>query len=96
MMLQAPHPEDYVIATGEMHSVRELLEVAFGHLGLDYRDHVVVDTQYLRPAEVDMLVGDYSKAHKQLGWEPTVSFEEMIRLMVEADIELVRANQKTS
>jgi GDPmannose 4,6-dehydratase len=76
-----------VLATGETHSVRELLEVAFGHAGLDWQDYVVLDERYLRPAEVDLLIGDASKARQQLGWEPTVSFDELIRMMVDHDRE---------
>ncbi len=87
MMLQQDEPEDYVIATGETHSVRELCEIAFGYLGLDYRDYVVQDPRYFRPAEVDLLVGDASKAHQKLGWRPTVSFEELVKIMVDADLE---------
>jgi GDPmannose 4,6-dehydratase len=86
LMLQRPEPTDYVVATGETHSVRDLCEVAFGHVGLDWRDHVVVDERFLRPAEVDQLVGDPTKAREELGWEPTVSFEELIRMMVDADL----------
>ncbi len=87
LMLQQDEPEDYVIATGETHSVRELCEIAFGYLGLDYRDFVVQDPRFYRPAEVDLLVGDASKAHRKLGWKPTVSFEELVKLMVDADME---------
>ena len=87
LMLQQDEPEDYVIATGETHSVRELCEIAFGYLGLDYRDYVVQDPRYYRPAEVDLLVGDASKARERLGWEPEVSFEELVKLMVDADME---------
>jgi len=86
LMIQRPEPDDYVIATGQTHSVRELCEVAFGHVGLDWRDHVVVDERFLRPAEVDQLVGDATKAREKLGWEPTVSFEELIQMMVDADL----------
>lgn len=85
-MLQQDEPDDYVIATGQTHSVREFCEIAFGRLGLDYRDHVRVDQALVRPAEVDLLVGDASKARRQLGWEPTVSFEELVEMMVDADI----------
>jgi GDPmannose 4,6-dehydratase len=74
LMLQQDAPDDYVVATGERHSVRELLECAFGYLGLDYRDYVTVDPQFLRPADVEELVGDASKARRELGWEPEVSF----------------------
>jgi GDPmannose 4,6-dehydratase len=86
-MLQQDKPDDYVIATGETHSVRELLEIAFGHLDLDYRDFVVIDPRLVRPAEVDLLLGDASKAKKVLGWKPTVTFEELVKMMVDADIE---------
>jgi len=91
LMLQQDEPEDYVIATGIRHSVRELLECAFGFFGLDYRDHVYVDPQFLRPADVIDLVGDASKARRKLGWEPKVTFEELIRMMAEHDDELLRA-----
>ena len=89
MMLQQDEPDDYVIATGKDHSVRDLVEVAFGHLGLDWEDHVELDPALLRPAEVDHLIGDYSKAREQLGWEPRTSFDELIRLMVDSDMELL-------
>jgi GDPmannose 4,6-dehydratase len=91
MMLQAPAPDDYVIATGETHSVRDLVEVAFSHAGLNWQDHVVIDSRYLRAAEVDLLVGDYSKAKRELGWEPEVDFEHLVSMMVDADIALVEA-----
>jgi len=94
MMLQQDEPDDYVIATGETHSVQELCEVAFGYLDLDWRQHVVCDQQFFRPAEVDMLVGDSSKAHAKLGWEPSVRFEELIRLMVDADLEALQTAQE--
>ncbi|ACZ42617.1 GDP-mannose 4,6-dehydratase [Thermobaculum terrenum ATCC BAA-798] len=93
LMLQQDTPDDYVIATGETHSVRELVELAFSHVGLDYRDYVVVDPKYFRAAEVDLLVGDSTKARQKLGWQPTVKFEDLVRMMVEADMELV-ASQK--
>jgi GDPmannose 4,6-dehydratase len=86
LMLQQDQPDDYVISTGETHSVREFCEVAFGHLGLDYRDHVTVDPQFFRPAEVNLLVGDATKAREKLGWEPEVSFQELIGMMVDADM----------
>jgi GDPmannose 4,6-dehydratase len=86
-MLQRDEPEDYVVATGETHSVRELCEVAFSRVGLDWSDHVVVDERYLRPAEVDLLVGDASKARRDLGWVPKVQFKELVELMVDADME---------
>jgi len=85
-MLQQDSPGDYVIATGETHSVREFLEQAFSHAGLGWEDYVETDSQYYRPAEVDLLVGDASKAARELGWTPTVSFKELIQLMVDADM----------
>ncbi len=94
MMLQQDHPEDYVIATGHTHSVRELCEVAFGYLGLDYKKYVVTDPKFYRPAEVDQLVGDSSKARRILGWEPKVSFEELIQMMVDADMETLKKKYK--
>jgi GDPmannose 4,6-dehydratase len=90
LMLQQDEPDDYVIATGKTHSVRELCEMAFGYLGLDYRDYVVSDPKFYRPAEVDQLVGDASKARRMLGWEPRVSFEELIHMMVDADLEALQ------
>jgi GDPmannose 4,6-dehydratase len=90
LMLQQDAPDDYVIATGETHSVRELCEVAFSHVGLNYQDYVVTDPRFYRPAEVDLLIGDASKGRIKLGWEPTVSFEELIQMMVEADLKTLR------
>ena len=89
LMLQQAEADDYVIATAETHSVREFCEVAFGHVGLDYNDHVVLDERYVRPAEVDLLIGDPSKAHTVLGWKPEVGFEELVRMMVDNDLEVV-------
>ena len=86
MMLQAPKPEDYVIATGETHTVREFLELAFNRLQLDWQKHVKIDTKYYRPTEVDLLIGDASKAKRDLGWEPKVRFEELANMMVDADL----------
>jgi GDPmannose 4,6-dehydratase len=86
-ILQADEPDDYVIATGEMHSVREFLDEAAAHLGIAWQDVVEFDERYLRPAEVDALCGDASKAHAQLGWKPTVTFKELVRIMVDADRE---------
>ena len=86
LMLQADRPDDYVIATGEKHSVREAVEVAFAHAGLDPDKHVEIDPRYYRPAEVDSLMGDASKARDELGWEPKVKFRELVELMVDADI----------
>jgi len=88
MMLQHDHPDDYVIATGRTHSVREFVEAAFGSEGLDYHDYVRFDERYLRPAEVDELCGDASKADHQLGWQPEVSFEELVQMMVEYDFKV--------
>ena len=90
LMLQQEVPDDDVIATGETHSVRELCEAAFSHVGLDYQDFVDVDERFYRPAEVDLLVGDASKARRALGWEPTVTFENLVAMMVDADLELLR------
>ena len=87
LMLQANEGDDYVIATGEEHSVRECVEIAFEHVGMDFDRHVVVDPAFLRPAEVDHLVGDASKARERLGWEPRVSFKELVEVMVDADLE---------
>ncbi len=89
MMLQQDEPEDYVIATGVSHSVREFVDLAFAHAGLDPADHVRIDPAFLRPAEVEDLVGTFEKARSQLGWEPRTSFEELVRLMVDADLELL-------
>jgi GDPmannose 4,6-dehydratase len=86
-MLQADEPDDYVLATGETHSVREFLAEAFGYAGLDWNEYVVIDPRYFRPAEVDQLIGDYSRAREKLGWEPTVRFEELVRMMVDHDRE---------
>jgi GDPmannose 4,6-dehydratase len=91
-MLQQGEPQDFVIATGKAHSVRDCVNVAFDHVGLDPSDYVKTDQALMRPAEVDHLIGDYSKAKRVLGWEPRTSFEEMIRLMVDADLELLRRN----
>lgn len=92
-MLQQDEPDDYVIATGETHSVRELCEIAFEHVGLNWQDHVVVDERFYRPAEVDLLVGDASKARAKLGWKPTVNFESLIKMMVDADLEALENGQ---
>jgi len=90
LMLQQPRPDDYVIATGEAHSVRELVEIAFEHVNLDWKKHVVIDSVLIRPAEVDLLIGDSSKAHTQLGWEPEISFTQLIHKIVEADLKKYR------
>ena len=86
LMLQQPEGDDYVVATGETHTVERLVEVAFSHVGLDWNDHVILDERFVRPAEVDLLIGDPAKARGTLGWEPKVGFEELIRMMVDADL----------
>ncbi|HYE31523.1 MAG TPA: GDP-mannose 4,6-dehydratase [Methylomirabilota bacterium] len=90
LMLQQPEPDDYVIATNETHSVREFLEIAFAHVGLDYQKYVEIDPRYYRPAEVDLLIGDASKAKAKLGWEPKVKFAELVRIMVDADVKALQ------
>jgi GDPmannose 4,6-dehydratase len=90
LMLQQDQPDDFVIATGEAHSVRELCEVAFGRVGLHWEDHVVVDEKFLRPAEVDVLVGDATKAHTKLDWKPEIGFPDLIEMMVDADLATLR------
>jgi GDPmannose 4,6-dehydratase len=92
MMLQQPTAEDYVVATGKTHSVRELLEVAFAAAGLDWRSHVEIDPKLIRPAEVDYLCGDATKVRQRLGWEPTVGFQGLIEMMVAADLKLVQSS----
>jgi GDPmannose 4,6-dehydratase len=92
LMLQQPTPDDYVVATGETHSVRELCELAFGEVGLDYRDYVKIDQTVYRPAEVDLLIGDASKAHSVLGWQPTSNFGELIKEMVKSDVATIAAS----
>ena len=89
LMMQQDEPDDYVIATGETHSVREFLEEAFTLIGRDWRDHVEIDPKFFRPAEVDLLLGDPSKAREKLGWRPRVTFRELVRMMVEADLEAI-------
>jgi GDPmannose 4,6-dehydratase len=90
LMLQQNSPDDYVIATGETHSIKEFLEEAFGLLGLNWEDHVEFDSRYVRPTEVDTLLGDFSKAKTVLGWKPRVTFKDLVRIMVEADLELAK------
>ncbi len=93
LMVQQDQPNDYVIATGEAHSVQEFVEVAFAHAGLDWQKHVGVDPRFLRPAEVDHLIGDPAKAKKELGWEPSVTFKQLVAMMVDADIERIKSGQ---
>jgi GDPmannose 4,6-dehydratase len=90
LMLQQERADDYVVATGETHAVSEFLEEAFGYVDLDWRDYVIQDPRFMRPAEVDLLVGDASKAGQELGWEPQVSFRELVRMMVDADLQMLR------
>ena len=94
LMLQQDAPDDYVVATYETHSVREFLELAFAHAGLDWKKHVEIDSRYFRPAEVDLLIGDYSKAKQKLGWEPRTRFSDLAKLMVDADIKLLRDHRE--
>ena len=92
-MLQQEKADDYVIATGETHSVKEFLEAAFEHAGLDWQKYVEIDPRYYRPAEVDLLIGDASKAKKELGWAPKVTFQDLVKLMVDADMKLLADHQ---
>lgn len=91
MMLQQPVADDYLVATGSTHSVRQFVEIAFDHVGLDWRQYVVQDPRFMRPAEVDLLLGDSTKARKVLGWKPAVDFEGLVRMMVDADLALLQA-----
>lgn len=94
LMLQQDKPDDYVVASGETHTVRELVEIAFSHVGIDdYEKHTVVNPEFYRPAEVDLLIGDASKAHKQLGWKPKVDFKGLVEMMVDADVEREKATR---
>ena len=95
LMLQQPAPDDYVVCTGETHSVRAFCEVAFSHVGLHFEDYVVIDDRFIRPAEVDLLVGDAKKAESVLGWKPTTSFTDLVALMVDADIALLQAKLRS-
>ena len=90
LMLQQEKPDDYVIATGESRSVREFLDASFGLLGLNWKDHVKTDAFYMRPSEVDLLQGDATKARQKLGWQPRVSFQEMVKIMTEHDLDLAQ------
>ena len=94
LMVQQDKPDSYVIATGETHSIREMCAVAFGHVGLNYQDYVVQDERFFRPAEVDLLVGDPTKAGQQLGWEPSVSFAELVKMMVDADLAALQRGER--
>jgi GDPmannose 4,6-dehydratase len=94
LMLQQDKPDDYVIATNETHSIREFLDVAFEYKGIDWKKHVEIDPRYYRPAEVDLLIGDYSKAKRQLGWEPKTKFADLVKLMVDADIQLLKDHRE--
>jgi len=96
MMLQQPKPEDFVVASGQAHTVRELVELAFDHVGLDWEKHVVVDPAFVRPAEVDLLIGDASRAREKLGWAPTVDFPGLVRMMVDADLERLSPSARGS
>jgi GDPmannose 4,6-dehydratase len=93
LMLQQDEPGDYVVATGETHPVRELCQIAFDQAGLNWEDHVVIDPQFMRPAEVDLLIGDPGKARDVLGWKPQVGFDELVRMMVDADLAALRQNR---
>jgi GDPmannose 4,6-dehydratase len=95
LMLQQDQPEDYVIGSGEMHSVEEFVDLAFSHVGLDWQDYVVIDPKFYRPAEVDVLLGDASKARQKLGWIPKVSFQDLVAMMVEADVERLLRDART-
>jgi GDPmannose 4,6-dehydratase len=94
LMLQQGEPDDFVIATGETHSVRDLVEEAFSYAGLNWCDHVKIDPKYYRPSEVDLLVGDASKALRKLGWSPQTYFTDLVHLMVDADMAAVRSSRK--
>ena len=90
LMLKQSKPDDYIIATGETHSVRDFCEMAFTHVGLDYRDFVIEGVADCRPVETGLLAGNPAKAHRVLGWEPTVKFQDLVRMMVDADLEMIR------
>jgi GDPmannose 4,6-dehydratase len=94
LMLQQDEPDDYVVATGRTHSVERFCELAFGHVDLNWRDYVVQDERFMRPAEVDLLVGDPAKAREKLGWEPETSFEDLVAMMVDADLKLLKEQHK--
>jgi GDPmannose 4,6-dehydratase len=93
-MLQQPHGDDYVLATGETHSIRELLDVAFRYVGItDWEQHITEDARFMRPAEVDLLIGDATKARQVLGWEPTVRFDQLVTMMVDSDLAALDARR---
>jgi GDPmannose 4,6-dehydratase len=94
LMLQQDKPDDYVVATNETHSVREFLEAAFGHVNLKWEDYVEIDSNYYRPAEVDLLIGDYSKAKRVLGWQPKTRFVDLVKLMVDADVQRLKDHRE--
>ncbi len=94
LMLQQETPDDYVVSTGETHSVKELVEVAFSYVGLDYKDFVVIDERFIRPAEVDLLIGDNTKAKEKLGWAPEVSFEQLVKMMVDSDLAALKKEHR--
>ncbi len=94
LMLQQDRADDFVVASGETHSVKELVEIAFAHLGLDYKDFVILDKRFIRPAEVDLLRGDYSKAKRMLGWQPKVRFAELVKMMVDSDLALIKKDYR--
>ena len=97
MMLNHDKPEDFVISTGETHSVREFVDAAFNHIGIkDWEKHVGTDPRYMRPAEVELLIGSSTKARDVLGWKPEVSFKELVAMMVDSDIELIRKNERAN
>lgn len=93
-MLQQDQPDDYVVATGETHSIREFLDLAFSYKGLSWEKYVEIDPRYYRPAEVDLLMGDARKARRQLGWEPKTKFADLVKLMVDADIQLLKDHRE--
>ena len=94
LMLQQDQPDDYVVATGQTHSIREFLDLAFSHVGLSWEKYVEIDPRYFRPAEVDLLMGDARKARRQLGWEPKTQFADLVKLMVDADIQLLKDHRE--
>lgn len=94
LMLQQDHPDNFVVGTGETHSVREFCQIAFDHVGLDYNEYVVKDPRFYRPAEVDLLVSDPTKAHRELGWEPSINFHQLVKMMVDADMKRVEQLKK--